>query len=383
MKTHIPTFKKSALAVLSAEATPPTGGPCGVLSAEIIQSEGDEWKQLLPAGKFSARDGRPYDVPGGQWLMDEIAFTFMMTRLKVMNQPVVVDYNHQTVNKDVTGSEAVAAGWLYPDDLMFDAEKGLLVRPKWTSRAAKHIAEKEFLYLSAVFHYDCETGRPYELRMVALTNDPGVTGMAALAALSALPPRTPENSTVTKEMIALLKKLGITVEDGKEPTAEQYTAALSACDVMLADSQKKAELETKVVALSAQVQQNTGGSVDLSKYVPIATYDAVVSQVATLSAQNGTASIEKTIDDARAAGKIVAAEVDYLKQFGAQQGVVALSAMLEKRPAIPALSTQQGSSALPNKETGTAELSAADLAVIAATGITKEDFIKQRTGEAQ
>lgn len=35
------------------------------------------------------------------------------------------------------------------------------------------------------------------------------------------------------------------------------------------------------------------------------------------------------------------AEVEYLKQFGKQQGVAALSAMLEKRPQIAVLSAQQ------------------------------------------
>ncbi|EJF7776011.1 protease, partial [Salmonella enterica subsp. enterica] len=40
-----------------------------VLSAAMTDSA-DGWYQLLPAGYFSARDGRPEDVPGGQWFID-------------------------------------------------------------------------------------------------------------------------------------------------------------------------------------------------------------------------------------------------------------------------------------------------------------------------
>ncbi|WP_323915866.1 phage protease, partial [Aeromonas caviae] len=86
------------------------------------------------------------------------------------------------------------------------------IKPRWTERAAALVAAKEYRFLSAVFPYDAQ-GRPLELRMTAITNDPGVVGMQALAALSAQPtqpgqPATPAHA-VHKEtpMNELLKKL--------------------------------------------------------------------------------------------------------------------------------------------------------------------------------
>ncbi|WP_457936980.1 phage protease [Aeromonas veronii] len=53
-------------------------------------------------------------------------------------------------------------------------------------RAAALVGSKEYRFLSAVFPYDAQ-GRPLELRMgAAVADDPGVVGMQALAALSAL-----------------------------------------------------------------------------------------------------------------------------------------------------------------------------------------------------
>lgn len=376
MKTQLPTFSRTATAVLSA-VTIPADGNLAVMSAALTDAD-DGWYQLLPAGAFSARDGRPHDVPGGKWLMDDLAFTFLQTSFDLHQQPVVIDYNHQTVNKDVTGSEAIAAGWINNGHQMcFRPGEGVFIRPELTEKAKAHIAAKEYRYLSAVFHYDRESGRPYELRMVALTNDPGVTGMKALAALSAsLTLPNTENSHVNKLFISLLGKLGITLAEGAEPTAEQSTAALSALDVLLASKQKNTELEGQVAVLSAKVAQ-PGGEVDLGKYVPVETYNALVTSYATLSAQTGSMTVDKVIEEARTAGKIIAAEEDYLKQFGTQQGVAALSAMLEKRPAIPALTTTQNTPTESGKK-GTATLSAADLAVIAATGVTEADFLKAR-----
>ncbi|MFB9086083.1 phage protease [Erwinia tracheiphila] len=57
----------------------------------------DGWYQLLPAGHFSARDGRPEDVASGTWFMDaDIARAFIEATAAV-NQPVLFDYNHVTL----------------------------------------------------------------------------------------------------------------------------------------------------------------------------------------------------------------------------------------------------------------------------------------------
>ncbi|EPW0686070.1 phage protease, partial [Salmonella enterica subsp. enterica serovar Montevideo] len=37
----------------------------GIAALNALSIDDDGWCQLLPAGHFSARDGRPFDVTGG------------------------------------------------------------------------------------------------------------------------------------------------------------------------------------------------------------------------------------------------------------------------------------------------------------------------------
>ncbi|EOW9251080.1 TPA: phage protease, partial [Vibrio cholerae] len=78
----------------------------------------------------------------------------------------------------------------------------------------------------------------------------------------------------------------------------------------------------------------------------------------------------------------IEAEIDYLTQFGQQQGVAALSAMLEKRPAIAALTAKQTKTQTPpadhQKKDG--ELTQDELAVLSATGLTQEQYLAAKKG---
>lgn len=172
----------------------------------------------------------------------------------------------------------------------------------------------------------------------------------------------------------LLAKLGIEVPADGQLTGEQETAALSALDAALDKSKKVPELEQSVAALKAAPPAQ--GQVDLDKYVPKETYNALVQQVAVLSAKVDTTDAESVLKEAREQGKVVAAEEGYLREYAAQKGVAALKAMLAPRPALAALSAQQ-TTKLPDPQTkGTAVLSAEDKYAADQLGISHADFAK-------
>lgn len=200
--------------------------------------------------------------------------------------------------------------------------------------------------------------------MTAITNDPGVVGMQALAALSALPASSlmstqpgqlaisshvaQQEKSMNEHLIALLGKLGIQPSADGQFTAEQGTAALAALDTLQAIAKKAPELEaaltaerTSLAALKATVATGQGGQIDLAKYVPVETYNALVTEVATLSAKVETTDAATLIKEARTRGKVVAAEEEYLTAYAAQKGVAALKALLEPRPAIAATAASQ------------------------------------------
>lgn len=348
--------EKTSLAVLTAQLTSPDG-----------------WQQLLPKGEFRSRDGSPTDV--AHWFIDETIAQNLIHKARQLNQDLLVDYDHETILKAKKGIDAgnvVAAGWFNADEIQWcddDERQGLYIKPRWTPKAYQQIKDGEFAFLSAVFPYD-ENGTPLELRMAALTNDPGITGMQRLAVLSAtLNPQ--ENVKMPESLRKLLAKLGVEIAEGVELTEEQANTALNALETLQTD---KTKADEQVATLSAK---NT--EVDLSQYVPKATYDAVMSQVAVLSAKNDEVDIDNHIAKARNEGRAVEAEVDYLKQFGKQQGVAALSAMLEKRPQIAVLSAQQTQTTKVEKpfEKGTAVLSAADKEAAKLLGISEQDYAKE------
>lgn len=377
----------SAIAVAILNARPTTLG-LAVLDAQLTQQD-DGWYQLLPVGPFKARDGRPFDVPGGHWQLDKTIATTLINRAKALGQDILIDYDHQTLNVEKTGKEAPAAGWYNGDEIEWREGEGLFIKPRWTERAAALVAAKEYRFLSAVFPYDAQ-GRPLELRMTAITNDPGVVGMQALAALSAQPIQPGQPATLTKEnsMNELLKKLlaKLGIELTGDPTDEQLQKALTELDSLQASAKKAPELEaalsaekTALAALKAQmtsVQQ--GAQVDLAQFVPVATYNALVTQVAALTAQVDTTDAATLIKEARTAGKVVAAEEEYLTAYAAQKGVAALKALLEPRPAIAALTASQTAAVTLPEKKGEAVLSAEDKYAADQLGISHEDFAKAK-----
>lgn len=345
--------------------------PLAVLTAQLTSPDG--WQQLLPKGKFRSRDGSPKDV--AHWYIDETIANQLIEKARELKQDLLVDYDHETFLKAKNGIDAgnvVAAGWFNADEIKWfddDERQGLYIKPRWTPRAYQQIKDGEFAFLSAIFPYD-ENGTPLELRMAALTNDPGITGMQRLAVLSAtLNPQ--ENVKMPESLRKLLAKLGVEIAEGVELTEEQANTALNALETLQTD---KTKADEQVATLSAKTTE-----VDLSQYVPKATYDAVMSQVAVLSAKTDEVEIDNHIAKARNEGRAVEAEVDYLKQFGKQQGVAALSAMLEKRPQIAVLSAQQTQTTKVEKpvEKGTAVLSAADKEAAKLLGISEQDYAKE------
>lgn len=380
----------SEIAVAILNARPTTLG-LAVLDAALGPSD-DGWHQLLPVGPFKARDGRPFDVASGHWQLDGQIAAALIARANALGQDILIDYDHQTLKTDQNGQPAPAAGWYNGDEIEWRDGQGLFIKPRWTERAAALVAAKEYRFLSAVFPYDAQ-GRPLELRMTAITNDPGVVGMQALAALTALPasslmPIQPgqlatssKEKSMNEHLIALLGKLGIKPGADGQFTAEQGTAALAALDTLQASAKKAPELEAALSAEKASLaalKAQPGGQVDLAQYVPVATYNALVTQVAALTAQVDTTDAATLIKEAHTQGKVVAAEEEYLTAYASQKGVAALKALLEPRPAIAALAASQTAAVTLPERKGEAVLSAEDKYAADQLGISHEDFAKAK-----
>ncbi|ECE1532904.1 protease, partial [Salmonella enterica] len=140
--------------------------------------------------------------------------------------------------------------------------------------------------------------------------------------------------------------------------------------------------KTQVATLSAELdtakQANTTatGDVDLTKFVPVETYNTLRTEYAALSAQLGTTTLEQVLDKAEGEGRVFKSERSYLEGLGRQIGVAALSAQLDARQPIAALTTKQTDTVTKPEKTATAALSATDLDAARMLGYTPEQYQK-------
>ncbi|HGB9067108.1 TPA: phage protease [Salmonella enterica subsp. enterica serovar Enteritidis] len=356
------------------------------LSASLASSD-DGWCQLLPAGRVRARDGRP-EKPAAGWLINKKSCDRIKASLAALKQPLLIDYDHHSEIAQKKGIKAIAAGWVKADDVEWREGQGIFIKPTWTPQAQKHIDDLEYAYLSAKLEYYIDNGEPASIRIASLTNDPAITGMKSVAALSAddLYVTTPsmELTPMNEQLRQLLAALGLTAPDDGELTPELGTAALSALTDIQAKAGKHDELTTQVATLSAELDtaKQTGattGDVDLTKFVPVETYNALRTQYVSLSAEHGTATLEQVLDKAEGEGRVFKSERGYYEGLGKQIGVAALSAQLEARQPIAALTAKQTDTVnVPKKETASAALSAEDRQVMKMLGKTEEEFLKAK-----
>jgi phage I-like protein len=142
----------------------------------ITSDEAPEWIELLPAGKFSAVDGR------GPFFNEDSEKIIAENIGRMPQVGLVLDYDHSTDLAAPEGRPAPAAGWLK----QFKVEKGaIFARIEWTKDAAEAVKEKKYRYVSPVFEHS-KDGKIQRILRAALTNNPALVGLPAIASVQAM-----------------------------------------------------------------------------------------------------------------------------------------------------------------------------------------------------
>ena len=233
--------------------------------------DSDKTFQVFPPGEFRAGDGRPKNVKAW-WFGDKL-----LDYLKSLQNDVVIDYEHQSLNTVDNGKEAPAAGWA---NTFLATDGGLLcVNPQWTPRARAMLENDEYRYISPVFTYDGETGEILRLHSIALTNTPAIDGMKPVV-LS----QSQGHSTIMDTLRELLKL-------PPEATDENILNAVKALQEK-ADEQpphskpKDTKPQDKQEPLKSLLPTDSEvGNIDPSQYVPVAVLRAVQTDLARLNAK--------------------------------------------------------------------------------------------------
>ncbi|NOR70977.1 MAG: hypothetical protein GQ532_14990 [Methylomarinum sp.] len=333
--------------------------PLGIAAClfPLGQDSQDNAIQLFPAGKFTAPDGA---LTGeGPWHLDATLASAVIAALTT-NDNILIDYDHQSLLFTKNKKPLEAAGTFAGSELEWRESIGLFAtNVAWAAAAKKHFAKGEFLYISPLFTYHKSTGAVNQLISVAVTDSPAIKNMQAieLAAASFLPQTHPEEDTMNKELLALLKL-------SDNATDEEV---LAACKTMQLAAASVEPLTDEIAALKA----NDSANPDPAKFVPVETMTALQNQVAALSNQVNDKQCGDLITAALNDGRLLEAQ----KGWAESLEIAALNAYLKEAQPIAALQGTQTGGKDP-EVTDENGLTADEVTICAATGIDVEDYKK-------
>lgn len=318
-----------------------------LLASAIALSATTGQAQLLPAGKFTARDGRP--GPGKQWEVTDaqgVALAAAMNAIAAKT-PIVIDYDHQTIRAEKNGQLAPAAGWILSAE--WRKGEGLFAQVEWTPEAKARIDKREYRFISPVITHDEDTGAVTGVHLAALVNHPALLGMeSAVAQLSAqLYPTQQENSVDL--LTALLASLGLAATT----TETEALAAVSALKATVDASKNKPTVPTALSsALGLQADATEQAALDAvtalrkpaSGDAAAAALQGLQQQVVQLTGQlQGLQGdkVTQTVDQAIKDHKLVPAQRDWALSYG-KSDFTALQAFIAAAPVLPLGGQSQG-----------------------------------------
>lgn len=321
------------------------------------------------------------------------AASALIDRAQSRATKICVDYEHQLLHTKINGQPAPAAAWIDQATLEWVEGEGLFAVAALTARARDGIEADEWKYFSPVFLFDQKTGAVLDLKLGALTNFPCIDGMAPLTAAASqlfaadMTALSQDLSTTgDTHMEELLERLQWMLNMPVGTTAEEFAAQLDKIKAQLLGSNPELaaaasfDLSAHLAAQGSQLaalnqQVVTAGKPDPALFVPVAVMQDLQGQVAALSAKLGTASVDKTVDDAIAAGQLLPAQAEWARDLG-RTNMAALSQYLEKAPKIAALSGSQTDGKPPVAAPAAGTLDDAALAVCSQLGLTADEFAK-------
>ena len=350
-----------------------------------LNGPSDGAMQIFPAGEFDAPRGAMRGA--GPWRMDAAAAAALITRVAGLKNPILIDYEHQSLLAADNGKPVPAAGWLSRDGFVWREGEGFFHRkPEWTAAASQGIAANEYRYVSAVFSYDPESGHPLDIHSVALTNQPAIDGLApVVAALTAkflaamaIPQPTPEENPMDEELIEFLEDLRWMVSIPPQSTVAALKAALVAALAQLPGAPAPADF---AAAASARRPFNLGNAVaalaakqqpDPALFVPLAQFESLKTDFAALKAAHDAQIIGDLVEPALSDGRLLPAQEAWARELG-KSNLAALMTYLKTAQPIAALnSTQTG-----GREPPGADPAAPSKEVLAAckqAGVTLEQY---------
>lgn len=353
------------------------------LSLEIV-SKADTpagYFLVFPEGETRSGDGSGRPTECDSWKLDASNGPALAALLNARPLDMVIDYEHQTLNKEKNGQPAPAAGWLAAGQWAYLEGIGLCNKaPSWTPKGTKSIADREYRYKSPVIAYNTD-GYVTNVMNVAITNQPGLLTLDELTALSAKF-NNQSNEKQDKSMKPLLAyviaSLGLAVTTTEDEAVTALTAQVDDFKTKATDAKVEIDPTQPLAALSSVFTHTT--AVDPAKYVPVETMTQTVAalnaQITTLQG-NQVNPNDALLTAALSDGRLLPAQEAWAKSY-AESDPAGFKTYLGNAPVIAALNSKQ-THGKPDPVTGDkiTALSAEQKEVATAMGLSDADMIAQ------
>lgn len=356
---------------------------------------GGSWVHLIPVGTFSGRDGRgPWHTDGAEHLQAVVE----TSRQLAGSQDIVVDFDHQSIFSATpgVGGRAPAAGWIKELEVRSD---GIWGRVEWTQTAQSQIRSGEYKYISPVFLHSKQSGKVLAIRLAGLTNLPNLD-LAAVAASSLIVTTENQEEPMKKILAALGLAEGVS-EDGVitainamltsstnlalaagltcDAKSEEVLAAVNSMVTDLKKVRSAAKLQEtasgdEIVTALNSVQS---GTVDPSKYVPVAAVTELQTTVNSLQKKIKTDDAELAVNSAIKDGRLTPALRDWGLALHSSDPAQ-FKSFIDNAPVLTATQLVD-----PNRQQVTASLDDTDTAVMSQMGISTEAMLASRQKEVR
>lgn len=297
-----------------------------VVASRAASIAEDGWVQLLPSGRWMGRDGRgPYLLEDAQGVID---------RTLASKKDLPVDRDH-AMDLAPKGSPAPAMGWITE---LAARDDGIWGRVDWTPTGKQLVEGREYRWLSPVFRKRPNGAIDVILR-AGLTNDPNFP----------------------------LRELAS--QESGMPLDVELRRVLA-----LAESEGAAAI---VAAVERAVER--ADRPDPARFVPVAQFQEVASQLAGLQAQVAKEVAERDVGGAITAGKLAPAQRQWAMDYAAADPD-GFRAFVASAPVIVQPGVMPAKAPAPS---GAAALSVAELEVCARLDLKPEVYLAQRREEAR
>lgn len=293
--------------------------------AAAATKTGPAWIKVAPRGKFTARDGRQFDVDP----------ELLAARFVADGVDLPVDVDHATVKKAMFGESAPAVGWISKLEARAD---GLYAKVDWLQAGLDVLTARTHRYISPTLKHD-DNGKAYWIHSAALVAAPAAS-MPAVA-----------SADLTSQTTQLREK----------PMLKAIAAALG-----LSEDASEASCLTALTGLKARIDP--------------AVHQEALSKVQTLTTELETRNkadhqgkVDALLEGALTAKKIVPAQRDqYAALCASPEGLAQVTALLGTMTATLSASGLDEKKA----DDKTATLSAEDREVMKMMGLSEEDYRK-------